>query len=59
VTAPALVLAARDDPVHPVEVARRLAALLPAATLYVFDRPDPVLTARAELRGQITGFLAG
>jgi 3-oxoadipate enol-lactonase len=59
VTAPALVLAARDDPVHPVEVAQRLAAMLAAATLYVFDRPDPVLTARAELRGQITGFLAG
>jgi 3-oxoadipate enol-lactonase len=57
VTAPALVLAARDDPVHPVEAADRLAAMLPAATLYVFDRPDPVLTARARLRRQITTFL--
>lgn len=59
VTAPALVLAAHDDPVHPVEVASRLAAMLPDARLYVFDRPAPVLSARAELRRQIAGFLAG
>ncbi len=57
VTAPALVLACRDDPVHPVPVAQRLAATLPSARLYVFDRPDPVRTARAALRGQIAGFL--
>jgi 3-oxoadipate enol-lactonase len=58
VTAPALVLACRDDPVHPVEAASRLAAMLPDARLYVFERPAPVLTARAELRRRIAGFLA-
>jgi hypothetical protein len=58
VSGPALVLANRDDPVHPVEVASRLAAMLPTSRLYVFDRPAPVLTARAELRRQLAGFLA-
>jgi 3-oxoadipate enol-lactonase len=58
VAAPVLVLACRDDPVHPVEVAERLAAMLPDARLYVFDRPAPVLTARAGLRRRIAGFLA-
>jgi len=58
VTAPALVLACRDDELHPVEIAQRLAESLPKATLYVFDRPDPVRTARAALRQQIASFLA-
>jgi 3-oxoadipate enol-lactonase len=57
VTVPALVLACRDDELHRVDIAERLAAALPAATLYVFDRPEPVLTARAELRRQISAFL--
>jgi len=58
VTAPALVLACRDDEVHPVEIAQRLADALPKATLHVFERADPVRTARAELRQQISSFLA-
>ncbi len=57
VTAPALVLAARGEPRHPVPVAERLAAALPAATLHVYDEPAPVWTARADLRTRISGFL--
>jgi len=58
VDVPALVLAAHDDPVHPVEVAGRLAQALPRAELHVYPRPAPLVTARADLRGRISGFLA-
>jgi pimeloyl-ACP methyl ester carboxylesterase len=58
VTVPALVLACRDDPLHPVEVAEQIAAASPRAVLYVFDRPAPICSARAELRQRIAGFLA-
>jgi pimeloyl-ACP methyl ester carboxylesterase len=57
VTAPALVLAARGEPRHPVRVAERLAAALPRATLHVYDQPSPVWTARADLRTRISTFL--
>jgi pimeloyl-ACP methyl ester carboxylesterase len=57
VTAPALVLACRGDALHPVPVAERLAALLPNAGLYVYDQPDVLWTARADLRRRISGFL--
>jgi pimeloyl-ACP methyl ester carboxylesterase len=59
VGAPALVLACHDDPEHPVSEAEHLADVLGNATLYVFDRPDPVQTARASLRERIAGFLGG
>ncbi|MFL6077541.1 MAG: alpha/beta fold hydrolase [Mycobacteriales bacterium] len=57
VTAPALVVGARGDGLHPLPVAERLAAALPAARLAVFDRPVPLITARAEVRTLLTTFL--
>jgi 3-oxoadipate enol-lactonase len=57
VTAPALVLACRGDALHPVRVAERLAALLPDAALHVYDEPDVLWTARADLRRRISSFL--
>lgn len=57
VTAPALVLASRGDTLHPLSVAERLAGVLPNATLHVYDRPDVLWTARADLRRRISGFL--
>lgn len=58
VPVPALVLACRDDPVHPVGVAEEIAAASPRAVLHIFDRPAPICSARAELRHRIAGFLA-
>jgi 3-oxoadipate enol-lactonase len=54
---PVLVLAQRDDPVHPVAVAERLAGLLPNAELVVSDVPW-VWSARDRLRELVTSFLA-
>ena len=57
VSAPALVLACRGDALHPVEVAEQLAAVLPSATLHVYDEPGVLWTQRADLRNRISGFL--
>lgn len=57
VTAPVLVLAQRDDPVHPLAVAEQLAAALPDATLEVSDVPW-IWGARDRLRAVVGGFLA-
>lgn len=57
VDAPALVIGCRGDELHPVEVAERLAAALPRATLHVYDRPGVLWTDRADLRERIAGFL--
>ncbi len=57
VSAPALVLAARGEPRHPVDVAERLAAALGSATLHVYDQPYPLWSARADVRTRISGFL--
>lgn len=57
VTVPALVIGCRGDEVHPVEVAERLAELLPTATLHVYDQPGVLWTHRADLRERISGFL--
>lgn len=59
VTAPALVIAAAEDDLHPVVVAERLAAALPNATLHVYDRPGVLWTERADLRGRVSEFLNG
>jgi 3-oxoadipate enol-lactonase len=59
VTAPALVIACRGDELHPVEVAEELAGALGNATLYVYDRPGPLWTERADVRERIAGFLGG
>jgi pimeloyl-ACP methyl ester carboxylesterase len=59
VTAKVLVVAARDDDVHPVDVAERIAAALPYGELAVFDHPAPLWHARKELRALLSGFLGG
>ncbi|MEE3918702.1 alpha/beta hydrolase [Micromonospora sp. BRA006-A] len=59
VTAPALVIAAAEDDLHPVAVAERLAAALPNATLHVYDRPGVLWTERADLRERLSEFLNG
>ncbi|MEU0959766.1 alpha/beta hydrolase [Micromonospora aurantiaca] len=59
VTAPALVIAAAEDDLHPVAVAERLAAALPNATLHVYDRPGVLWTERADLRERVSEFLNG
>jgi pimeloyl-ACP methyl ester carboxylesterase len=58
VTADVLVLAVEGDPVHPADVGRRLAALLPSASLVVFDRPGVMWHERARLRDLIRAHLS-
>ena len=58
VTMPVLVVAQRDDDVHPVAAAEQLAAALPDARLVVSDVPW-VWSARDRLRDVVSGFLAG
>jgi 3-oxoadipate enol-lactonase len=53
----ALVIGCVGDEVHPVAVAERLAGLLPAAELHVYDRPAVLWTNRRELRDRISTFL--
>lgn len=57
VSARALVIGCMNDDLHPVAVAEQLAAVLPAATLHVYDRPGVLWTHRADLRGRISDFL--
>ena len=59
VTADVLLLAQDGDPLHPASVARELAALLPSATLEVFDRPGALLRERRRVRELVVGFLDG
>jgi 3-oxoadipate enol-lactonase len=57
VSAEALLLASEGDPLHPAQVARELAGVLPRARLVVFDQPGVVFRERARLRAEITAFL--
>jgi 3-oxoadipate enol-lactonase len=57
VTAPALVLACRGDVAHPPVVAEQLAAVLPNATLHIYDQPAVLWTNRTDLRTRISEFL--
>lgn len=57
VRSPALIIACAEDELHPVEVAEQLAAVLPKATLHVYDRPGVLWTHRADLRQRISTFL--
>ncbi len=59
VRAEVLILATRDDDMHPVSVAEELAAVLPHATLHVYDEPGVVWVQRTDLRDRISGFLSG
>lgn len=60
VTAEVLVLAQEQDPVHPVQVAREVAAAIPGARLEVFPRPGVLFRPpdRARLRHLVVGHLA-
>ena len=57
VSAQVLLLAQEGDPLHPAQVARDLAAVLPRARLVVFGAPGVVFRERARLRAEISGFL--
>ncbi len=57
VTAPVLVLGCHGDPVHPADVAQRLAAALPRADLHLYEDPYVLWNQRDDLRQRITGFL--
>lgn len=59
VRAPALVIAQRDDPLHPVAVAERLVAALPDARLQVLPAGGVLWRDRAVLRAVVAGFLGG
>jgi 3-oxoadipate enol-lactonase len=57
VSADVLLLAQEQDPLHPAQVARELAGLLPRARLVVFDRPGVVFRERARLRALVSAHL--
>jgi hypothetical protein len=57
VTARALVIGCHGDDLHPAVVAEQLAAVLPDATLHLYDKPGPLWTQRADLRDRIASFL--
>jgi pimeloyl-ACP methyl ester carboxylesterase len=59
VTAPALVIAQEEDPLHPVWVAEQLAASLPGASLEVMAPGGLMWRHRAQMRELIGGFLSG
>jgi 3-oxoadipate enol-lactonase len=59
VSADVLVLAQEGDPLHPADVGRQLAAVLPRARLVVFEHPGVVFRERARLRELISSHLAG
>jgi pimeloyl-ACP methyl ester carboxylesterase len=52
-----LVLAQEGDALHPAQIGRDVAAVLPKARLVVFEQPGVVLRERPRLRGLITDFL--
>ena len=58
VRADVLLLAQEGDPLHPAQVARDLAAVLPRARLVVFRAPGVVFRERARLRAEVSAFLA-
>jgi pimeloyl-ACP methyl ester carboxylesterase len=57
VSAEVLVLAQEGDLLHPAQIGRDLAAVLPKARLVVFDQPGVVLRERPRLRRLISEFL--
>ncbi len=58
VTVPVLLLAAEDDPMHPVGAARRLSQLLPAARLEVLGPGGLLWAHRRQVHELIAGFLS-
>ncbi len=57
VTAEVLILAQEGDPLHPAQVGRDLANVLPSARLVVFDRPGVVFRERARFRELVSSHL--
>lgn len=57
VAAPVLVIAGRDDPLHPVAVAEAVAAAFRHAELHVLDSPAPLLTHRPQVRSLLGAWL--
>jgi 3-oxoadipate enol-lactonase len=57
VVAPVLVIGTQGDELHPVQVAEELAAVMPNATLHIYDKPGVLWTQRADLRDRIATFL--
>lgn len=53
VTADVLLLAQEGDPLHPAQVARELAAVLPRSRLVVLDRPGGVVRERDRVRALV------
>lgn len=52
-----LVVGATDDPLHPAEVAKAVAAAFARSRLEIFPSPAPMLTHRRELRELLVDFL--
>ena len=59
VTAPTLILAHEGDPLHPAEVARRLAELLPNAELRMWPEPLSMLDDPLDFANRVGAFLSG
>jgi 3-oxoadipate enol-lactonase len=54
---PVLVIGSHGDELHPASVAEDLAAILPNATLHLYDKPGVLWTQRADVRERIATFL--
>ena len=59
VEAPALILSHEDDPIHDAKIARRLAELLPNATLKIWPEPLSMYDDLDAFAGLIGAFLGG
>jgi 3-oxoadipate enol-lactonase len=57
VRVPVLVIGTIGDDLHPAAVAEQIAALLPHATLHIYEKPGVLWTQRADLRDRIATFL--
>ena len=59
VTAPVLLVCVDDDPIHPIELGRILAGLMPNAELVEFGNVDELFSAIPALVQRVTAFLSG
>ena len=57
VDVPVLVIGSQGDDLHPAAVAEQLGALLPKATVHIYDKPGVLWTQRADIRDRIATFL--
>jgi pimeloyl-ACP methyl ester carboxylesterase len=58
VTAPALILAHENDPIHPADTARRIAEMMPNAEVQIWDEPLAMLDDFGSFADTIGRFLA-